>query len=733
MSGIDFEVRMKDAEFIAQLLRGAAAQGKLTEKVSGTAKESRRAEQELARFAAQTRKIDATPWERYTDQLGKLKKALEAGKLQQYEYERAVKRLQAAQKEGDPGYQQLLKSIEAKKRATEEEKKLAAATEARLKDEWLKRLRQNTAELERQEEAMDRLAESVRKVNATPLERYNQEVEKLNNLRERGKLTEEEHARAMAAEKAALDKANPALQEQIRVRNEWQKQLRQNSVELEREEENLERMADAIRQVNATPLERYNQEVAKLNNLRARGKLTAEDHARAMAKEKAAYQQANLAAAEAKNKGIGTAMEIAGAFGMATSAASAVSLAMSKINAAFERQSELVNRAKEGLSKLVDPRIAINQVSATPEEYEARMSRIRKASAAAGIDEATGTEIYSDAIAAGSEDQYEKILMASQGVMGHLDAGVVATKMKALFGLSVDESLSMMVKAASGKDGDVIENVTQMTGGLAKAALGAKEAGSSAAEGLAIQSVFSDMMGGNSTRAGDLMAELGLKMGRDERTAGKGLLGGALHMKATFTPEELHKWLGEDQSKNEAFNKLISGEALIRERTGLNEAERLKALAGNGISQTKRAQYLANAENRAELDSRIAKEQANAANMDRNAVFGANQAAGMSRAEQESLQRGDGILSQGVGFQVAQGAMKLGAPGWALPMIHQSAGAGAETSIFKMMLGPFSNAGTDLALAARELRGAAGDLKRQQQSNLHAAANADAKRPLNSE
>lgn len=707
---VEFEMLFKNAQFIAGLLSGAAAQKKVTEEVGKTTKESRRAEQELSRFAAATKKLDATPYQKYTEDLGKLKRALETGKLEQIDYTRAVKRMQEQLKQADPGVQQMIARKQALQAAAEQEKKLAEAIDNRLK----------------------KRASDIGEANMTAVERYSAALAELTLLRDRHGLSQENFNRQLAREKQLLDAADPALQKQQQALAAWQKQLRANSAELERVEDNLDRMAESVKQINATPLEKYNREVAKLNLLHEKGKLTVDELTRAVQREKSALDQTTAAASNMQRSGLAAGMEVAGALGLVTTAAGAASFAVDTVSKALEYQAEKSRKAKSELDNLVDPRISLNQVSDSPEQFQQRLTRARAATEKFGGTEKQATEVLSQVIGADVEQNFEAIYKARIGGMNAADAGETVTRMTKLFPgkISAQESLDMMMKAASG---DVVDNVAGLTSGISKAALGGKAIGATPAETLATLTSISDSMGGLSAMAADRMQAFGLKAGRNERLKGRGFIGAMRVLRDEFSEKERAEFLGNDQEMNVAYSELVATEQKNLARTRGLEEEQLASRRGQGQLALKEKQWLATPETRAQHAAEVAAAQFNAANMKDTAVFGANQAAGMSLGEQQSIEREDNFLRAGIGTRVAQLAAAARVPGGMLPFINKLGGRLGE-----QMIGSVSTAGPAASMAmsllqdiATNLKTIAAATKTSPKPNLHGAANAEAAAPLN--
>src|SRR6185503_13602789 len=90
---LTLEMAIKDGKAIVGLESVAKAEEKVEKGAGKIAREAKQADAALTRFAEATRKIDASPLERYQTLMLRLDKAWEKGKLSSDEYTRAAGRM----------------------------------------------------------------------------------------------------------------------------------------------------------------------------------------------------------------------------------------------------------------------------------------------------------------------------------------------------------------------------------------------------------------------------------------------------------------------------------------------------------------------------------------------------------------------------------------------------------------------------------------------------------------
>jgi|694.fasta_scaffold00746_33 hypothetical protein len=121
--------------------------------------------------------------------------------------------------------------------------------------------------------AMER-GKAVTESLLTPQQQYERNVAELDELLSKNAITAETHAAGIRKEKAALDAADPAMQELNRAMEDGK----------------------AITQAMLTPTEKYEEEIKKLDGLLAKNAISEETHARATKKAKDELDKAGPAA-----------------------------------------------------------------------------------------------------------------------------------------------------------------------------------------------------------------------------------------------------------------------------------------------------------------------------------------------------------------------------------------------------------------------------------------------------
>ena len=487
------------------------------------------------------------------------------------------------------------------------------------------------------------------------------------------------------------------------AQKQFNKEIDNTKTDAAKAEKELDRMSAAVKKMTATPLEKYNSELAKLNTLQQRGKITTEDHTRAVAMHKRELDRAT-------NAGKTSIADIAGSIGIITSASGAASAAINLITAALRESNAQVREAKQLLDDLEDPLIEINAVSSSAGQAQQRTARAAAAAAREGVPVKTAQRVLLDAIGADAEDSFETILSTRRGVMSGADAGTVVAKMTGLFkGKVTAEQALDLVGAAAASDGTK-DTVAQLVPGIPKAALGGSALGASPQETIAALTSVSDALGGNSAMAGDRLNTFGAKLRM------RGVKGGfvdAMRQLRAMPDKDRAEILKEDLEINEAYNLINANEELIRKRT----AELDKA---PGFSAQKKAQWAANPTTAAIQQRAEAEAARDVAKMTTLGVFGQQQAAGLAVAEQRQIAANpNNPLRRGLGGLAAKGAAGAGLPGEALPAVSAVGGWGGEKYLASLAAGPVS----PFVMAAMLLKDAADKLNKAADKQVKGAKN----------
>lgn len=184
------------------------------------------------------------------------------------------------------------------------------------------------------DQEMQRFADSVKRIVATPIERYQTQINKLDAALRADKITQQEHSRAVAAAKEQLVKATEATDEA--------------ALASARARDELKRFAEQTNKVNAKPLERYESEVRQLDAALRSNLITQETHARGVAKARMELDRSTGSQRSAISVGtslIGRLSALAGGY---LSLQGAISL----VNKAYEDNIELQRNAAESQVKV---------------------------------------------------------------------------------------------------------------------------------------------------------------------------------------------------------------------------------------------------------------------------------------------------------------------------------------------------------------------------------------------
>lgn len=207
-------------------------------------------------------------------------------------------------------------------------------------DESLKKLTASNQELEA---AGKRVWEQTR----SPLERYNAEVKRLDELLKSGKIDQESYNRAIQQQNTILGQTDEELK---RVHEENQK---------------LEQSGKRVWEQNRTPLERYNQSIKETDQLLKAGKISQETHSREIQRQKDLYSQAsNSSKSFLGGISSGTMQVVAGLTGVGTVIAGIMAVAaqlraeydnmVSRQKSAADRQTEVATAQAGAYANLGD-------------------------------------------------------------------------------------------------------------------------------------------------------------------------------------------------------------------------------------------------------------------------------------------------------------------------------------------------------------------------------------------
>ncbi len=297
---VEVLMSVKDSEAVQAWQRSKNSIGAFMDELGKIPAMNQRIETSGKRVWEQTR----TPLERFKAEVKNLAELFQAGAIDQDTYSRGVQRQndllakaeqamvkvdaaqQALQASGQQVFQQTRTPAEQyattmarlnellQKGAIDTDTfaraQLQAKTALDASDESLKRA---TADNQRLEQAARRVFDSTR----TPLEKYNAEMDHLDELLQKGKIDQDSYNRAAAQAVSILKSTDEGLKK------------------VAADNQQLQQSGKAVWESTRTPLEKYNAEVAKLDNLLKKQVISDETHRRAVEKQKQAYEQSEQA------------------------------------------------------------------------------------------------------------------------------------------------------------------------------------------------------------------------------------------------------------------------------------------------------------------------------------------------------------------------------------------------------------------------------------------------------
>ncbi len=150
-------------------------------------------------------------------------------------------------------------------------------------------------------EELEKFAASVNKVHASPLEKLTAEAKRLKTALDADLISKQKFDAAMNKAQADFDRDDSAEQERLKALEAEQAAYDKLQDEIKQADAELARFAERTKQLNSTPLERYQQQMARLNAALAAGKLKEDEFARAADRAQKELDEESQAAARAAN------------------------------------------------------------------------------------------------------------------------------------------------------------------------------------------------------------------------------------------------------------------------------------------------------------------------------------------------------------------------------------------------------------------------------------------------
>lgn len=491
-----------------------------------------RVDASLRRFAERAKDLNATPLEALSRETNKLDAALKGNLLTQDQHSRAVAAAHGKYQE------QLRQTYAAQEKLNQQQGgPLPSARPAA-------------------DPAARAIGDKLTQDNATPLERYHQRL-----------------LRVRQAYAATTVSAVTFQRESAKALEDLNRELAKTHDTTSEADRDLRKFAATVKQVETTPLERYNQQLAKIDQAVKKNLLTTRE-AQAAAKRAADEYQAEAGQSERAARKVGlAARESAGgaqaAFGNmkvgVLAAWGAVGATVTKILGDIRAEAE---KAGQSLSGQAASGGTLAQLANSPEELQElrrAAKKVRAGGGAASMDEAN--RFVFSMKSAGAMDEIDTFTKAKNlGVMQQPEEMIkYAAAVRTSFGAQQAGSFQDVVNRSLVAAGSSPEEASQVLKGTARAGVAAQQQGASVDETMALVSVMSRATG-SAEEAGSKVAALmrglakyepekdahgQLKAGKplDETFRGQSISDVLKNEKlAALSPADLQKLLGSDEA-----------------------------------------------------------------------------------------------------------------------------------------------------------------------------------------
>ncbi|MBL8815271.1 MAG: hypothetical protein JNL58_04520 [Planctomyces sp.] len=301
-------------------------------------------------------------------------------------------------------------------------------------------------------------AQKVITATRTETERHSAAVAKLDELKHKGLLTEEQYSRALEAERSGLQSTKDS-----------QAAAAKATAEHNRELEESRRVIDGLK----TPQDRYKERVERLNQLRDKGLLTTEQHAAAIAKEGQGLNT-NAKAADTFGSSLSSA---ATKMGMMVAGFSAATFVLQQMRAEYDALIERQGRSRDKNLDLGKEQEALIE-NLGGEDAGKLFSQIRGLSKGTGIEEDRLTAAMNETLAARGDMSLDSVFKAVETTskVKKLDPAKIPVMAAATLdvqkqtGMSAEESLGFLMQLQSQSRvkslGSLAENVTPGIGAV---------------------------------------------------------------------------------------------------------------------------------------------------------------------------------------------------------------------------------------------------------------------------
>ena len=436
------------------------------------------------------------------------------------------------------------------------------------------------------------------------------------------------------------------------AQKQFNSEVEKTKAQAEKAEKELDKLAASTKKLIATPLEKYNAELAKLNTLQQRGKLTADEYTRAVAQQKAQLDQATIGmqklgmATTKAGSNKSSILEIAGSLGMITTAAGAATFAIGKVTEAIKFASQQAKDAANEAREMQQTRANLVQISGgDPQKYAQLKSEAKDLEEMGYTREAAGGLVFS-AYSEGWQKELKQVAGVGQLVGDEKALSITAGQIPAMYanqGVKIGslEAVNMNLKAAEQSRLDFAPMATAFVQG----AEGATKAGTSPTELAALASFLASEYKSGDV-AGQRISSIGADIAKTDRLRGKGHMGAFRELRDNYTEEERKSWLGEDQSKNLWYQSMMVNEGSLVQREKEIIEEQKAFARGDGLVHRSMAIIDNDPTFRATKATQIEQNRLDRVKEEKLAQHGLSVEGGMAKAERQDLERGANGLAR---------------------------------------------------------------------------------------
>jgi hypothetical protein len=322
--------------------------------------------------------------------------------------------------------------------------------------------------------------------------------------------------------------------------------------EVKKAEAELDRFAKRTAAINSTPLEKYQQQMQRLEQAVARGKITQETFARATARANDELRKTGQSQREAMG---------ADALGQVKSFAAGyltLSQAVNLVASAFRNAKQESKDALSSLRGLDEPRRKLVQMADSPEHLQGMLARADQAAKATGVNRATAYNVLFQAESFGFSKDYEKVLGANEVIDANA-AATLAGKVTHMMGGKITGQQSINMALAAGKPSEV--DAESIADSLSMAMEGGRRVGATPDETFAWVSALSAAFKSPQVAA-DRIKAITNRAAATPSLKSAGGMTEILHRLKALPEDERGEILKTDQETNAAYEAMLEFEGM---------------------------------------------------------------------------------------------------------------------------------------------------------------------------